>query len=174
MYKVVISIIIGVVSASVNTINAGCCCKGDGGNKSIKRLTPLVDVEISFNGTDMNVIDDGAKQDFDKECGGIKGIFNIGVNDISSNVHVFSWSENRDNYVLVGTEDFLAKQNKKVKSGGVQKLGNTGLYVFPVSRDSNGHFIMNKNCFQVDVAGNNNVKKFAIKLTNTPVPVVLD
>ena len=168
--KKVIYIGAGVSVASVNAINAGCCCKGNEVDKSIKKPMPLVDVEISFNGTAMNIIDDNAKKDFDKECDCIKDIFKIGVNDISSNVHVFNES---NNYVLVGTEEFLAKQDKKIKSDGVQKLGNTGLYVFPVFVDSS-HHVINKDCFQVDVVGNDKVKKFDIKLTKSIVPVVLD
>ena len=61
--------------------------------------------------------------------------------------------------VIVGTQAIVDKQNPTVKSNGVQKLGNTGLYVCCLVTGSTGSIhIIPKNAVNITAADDKGMK----------------
>lgn len=127
--KKVIYIGTGVVSASVNVINAGCCNKDEDKNKGTKSLS-IGDIKISLEGGNFSK-DAGKWNDvvlrlldpnwckFDEAVASKDIVFFHGI--LGSSVSV---------YAYVCTEEFYKKLDPQLSEDSkIKKLGNTSYYI---------------------------------------------
>ena len=168
--KKVIYIGTGVVSASVNVINAGCCNKDDDKNKGTKSLS-IGDIKISLEGGNFNK-DAGKWPDVTLNLlDPIWGKFDDAV--VSKDIVFFHGQLGSSNgvYAYVCTEEFYRKLDPQLGSDSkIKKLGNTNYYI-SVAVQSSGGLVG----FPVAVIGNNsgNVKIEIVDEKNLKFKIVV-
>lgn len=125
-------------------INAGCCNKNKDKDKKL-----FENLEIYVNYIALSRINDSIKQNFNKDVfiKEMAGTYHFGLNDISTNISIFSYiSTTCDRFgsctigkfikVVVGTKVLFDKQDPSRKSN-MKPLCDTGLYITCID-SSNG------------------------------------
>lgn len=173
--KKVIYIGTGVVSASVNVINAGCCNKDEDKNKGTKSLS-IEDIKISLEGGNFSK-DAGKWNDvvlrlldpnwckFDEAVASKDIVFFHGI--IGSSVSV---------YAYVCTEEFYKKLDPQLSADSkIKKLGNTSYYISIAVRGGKKGGTPGSGSIPVAVIGNNpgNVKIEIVDEKNLKFKIVV-